>query len=641
MIYVVYGEQGRPIHRLSRQLVEAIKGSGRRALAVSASGLPGVISRAGEAPSHIIGAWWLGVSAVLHRIPTHTKLITCVYDHETHIGNAAQFAMVAEQSVAVFAANPALCEEVAGALISGGIETPVLLMTDGVDHNHFTPGPGPMGGPLRVGWCGDPYLERIKRTSMVRSACSALDDIELDFLDSRNGRPHEDMPDWYRGLDVILCTSAYEGTPNPILEAAACGVPYVSTPVGIVPELHKQTGHGGGWLIEGPNERESLIDGFRAALAIGRPGLRSKGLLLREAIVDGWSWGERQAPCVVALGGTPAPPTKPSPVLPVETVVVVPEREGPPRVLLVYDCDGWAFHNITKQIERHLGDEFVFESVAYPDIPRKGQRWARQFDAVVNLAYFGHPELKNSIGAEPEGEIITCVYDHNLWPGIHRGTLARAIDESGLVLAANKKLKGQVSKAFRADVGLCSDGVDSDLFVPLKPRRRMSKKRPLRVGWAGSTSAHKALKGLEIIRMAIGGLNYIDLVTLDSAPNGKKIPHHKMPKWYQALDVYVCMSSHEGTPNPVLEAAACGVGVISTRVGIVPELFADARNKPGYMIDRNAKALRAALNRFNDDRKLISQTGRAARAAILAGAWTWKQRAEQFRTAIREVLECC
>ncbi|WZB73295.1 glycosyltransferase family 4 protein [Achromobacter xylosoxidans] len=44
-----------------------------------------------------------------------------------------------------------------------------------------------------------------------------------------------------------------------------------------------------------------------------------------------------------------------------------------------------------------------------------------------------------------------------------------------------------------------------------------------------------------------------------------------MPAYYNSLDLYVCPSAIEGTPNPVLEAMACGVPVISTDVGIVPK----------------------------------------------------------------------
>lgn len=45
------------------------------------------------------------------------------------------------------------------------------------------------------------------------------------------------MPAWYRGLDVYLVSSRYEGGPMPALEAAACGIPIVAPRVGFIDAL--------------------------------------------------------------------------------------------------------------------------------------------------------------------------------------------------------------------------------------------------------------------------------------------------------------------------------------------------------------------------------------------------------------------
>lgn len=49
-------------------------------------------------------------------------------------------------------------------------------------------------------------------------------------------RMAEEMPDYYSEIDVCVCASVHEGTPRPILEAMYCGVPVISTDVGIVSE---------------------------------------------------------------------------------------------------------------------------------------------------------------------------------------------------------------------------------------------------------------------------------------------------------------------------------------------------------------------------------------------------------------------
>lgn len=59
-----------------------------------------------------------------------------------------------------------------------------------------------------------------------------------EFYADRNERwrTTEEMPEYYSEIDLCLCTSIHEGTPLPILEAMYCGVPVMTTDVGIVRE---------------------------------------------------------------------------------------------------------------------------------------------------------------------------------------------------------------------------------------------------------------------------------------------------------------------------------------------------------------------------------------------------------------------
>src|SRR5690606_22871264 len=52
-----------------------------------------------------------------------------------------------------------------------------------------------------------------------------------------NALSQEQMADWYRSLDLFLVTALDEGGPLPPLEAMACGVPVVSTDVGLIKDL--------------------------------------------------------------------------------------------------------------------------------------------------------------------------------------------------------------------------------------------------------------------------------------------------------------------------------------------------------------------------------------------------------------------
>jgi len=63
--------------------------------------------------------------------------------------------------------------------------------------------------------------------------------------------PRDAMPNFYRDLDVLVVTSRSEGGPLPLMEALCCGVPVVTTHVGLA-DLHVQHGHNG-WFFGGRN----------------------------------------------------------------------------------------------------------------------------------------------------------------------------------------------------------------------------------------------------------------------------------------------------------------------------------------------------------------------------------------------------
>jgi glycosyltransferase involved in cell wall biosynthesis len=49
-------------------------------------------------------------------------------------------------------------------------------------------------------------------------------------------------------------------------------------------------------------------------------------------------------------------------------------------------------------------------------------------------------------------------------------------------------------------------------------------------------------------------------------------PHEEIPIWMNACDVLCLPSIREGTPNVIIEALACGLPVVATNVGGIPEI---------------------------------------------------------------------
>jgi glycosyltransferase involved in cell wall biosynthesis len=84
-----------------------------------------------------------------------------------------------------------------------------------------------------------------EKASMIRSILreeltEGLVHIECDV-------PHHQLPDWYRAMNLFVMPSRYENFSNAILEAVACGVPFLGSDVGGNRTLAKAVG---GFLFE-------------------------------------------------------------------------------------------------------------------------------------------------------------------------------------------------------------------------------------------------------------------------------------------------------------------------------------------------------------------------------------------------------
>lgn len=186
------------------------------------------------------------------------------------------------------------------------------------------------------------------------------------------------------------------------------------------------------------------------------------------------------------------------------------------------------------------------------------------------------------------------------------------------------------------------DGVDLDLFVPRHLERfRDMGERPIVIGWAGNSkwaSELPDIKGFHSILLPAVELLRQQGVRVETRFADRQagfIAHADMPAYYNSLDLYVCPSAIEGTPNPVLEAMACGVPVISTDVGIVPEAFGPLQ-KQFIVSERTPQALAAAILRFHQDRSLFSALSGENLEYIKP--WSWTLRAEAFARFFESTL---
>lgn len=96
-------------------------------------------------------------------------------------------------------------------------------------------------GPVRrAGFVGLPVAQNMqvsgpaKRPEMFKAICAAAG-VEPVFSEHRY--KFEDMQQFYDSVDVVISTSSAEGGPFSPIEAIACGVPALSTNVGIIRDM--------------------------------------------------------------------------------------------------------------------------------------------------------------------------------------------------------------------------------------------------------------------------------------------------------------------------------------------------------------------------------------------------------------------
>lgn len=326
-----------------------------------------------------------------------------------------------------------------------------------------------------------------------------------------------------------------------------------------------------------------------------------------------------------------------------------------PKIALIVDTDDWAFSNISKQIIKNLSNKYDFKYIVMKDFDNLLQvlLLAKNCDLIhffwrgpfININSDYVYEYLKKLGITNQKEYIsnlvknlnisTSVYDHLYLENNALVTRKILNNVKNYYVSSNKLM--QIYKkinGIKKPKTVITDGVDLNKFYPINiDRFDKLNKRKIVIGWVGNSKWSDEIedfKGVNtILKPAINELikEGYPIKMFFADRNEKMISHEEMVNYYSKIDLYICISKIEGTPNPVLESMACGVPIISTDVGIVPDVFGVKQNK--FIIqERSVESLKSMIKYILSDKSIFKELSNENLKQIRT--WTWEEKVIDF-----------
>jgi glycosyltransferase involved in cell wall biosynthesis len=248
--------------------------------------------------------------------------------------------------------------------------------------------------------------------------------------------------------------------------------------------------------------------------------------------------------------------------------------------------NGWLFARAVEPFVARSGFDIAFASWAYPDA----------YGVMLLAKKYKFPFAADVLGSDVN------IYFRN---PRRKKQILRALRASRTVFAKSKAL-AEILAAEGVESIIDYNGVDRERFRPLN-RVEVCRKLDLdpnrrRVLYVGN---FVPVKGATVLARAAEQLGDTDVIfvgdgseTITAGYCVGARPHEEIPLWMNACDILCLPSLSEGMPNVILEAMACGLPVVASRVGGVLEIVREGLN--GFTVppsDPNAlaEALRRAL----------------------------------------------
>lgn len=213
------------------------------------------------------------------------------------------------------------------------------------------------------------------------------------------------------------------------------------------------------------------------------------------------------------------------------------------------------------------------------------------------------------------------------------------LQSADVVLLATEEDKAYVTDVHRVSglrVAVLPNPIDTERF---RPNAAVCKERGLII-FVGRLEQEKnlellleAMGQIPGARLKVVGIGSLQAKLRAEARHGKiefcgMIPNRELPHHLNEAEVFVLPSSYEGNPKALLEAMACGLGVIGTDVPGIRGVIRHGFN--GLLCEADPDTLSEGIRRLLSDTELSRRLGEQARRFVV-------ENYSQSRVAHKEV----
>ena len=212
---------------------------------------------------------------------------------------------------------------------------------------------------------------------------------------------------------------------------------------------------------------------------------------------------------------------------------------------------------------------------------------------------------------------------------IYRKLQEFVVSRSDYIIAVSDEVRNVLVSSLGADpskISVISCGVDTLIFAP---QPKMDIRSQLEIGrdqkvvlFIGRLDHNK---GIDIISECARRMPNVSFVLVGVGPlradaeNCRCVgacPNSEIPVWTNAADVLLLPSRSEGSPVVLKEALSCGVPVVASKIGGIPELVKDGET--GYLVEaEDVDMFEERLRKLLDNPQKRRQMGQKGREHMM------------------------